>query len=176
VEKLDQEECLGIWDLRAGQESLECLEKLDDRALLDPEACLDKRAQMDQGDLQESEDHPELKVCLVWRAVREPLVLMDQMVRLDHPDQMDLLETEEYLVYLVPLAQPEQLANKDLRENEEILANQESRALRDPLGLLVLPVLLVSVANGEKKVHQANREHLGWEDVLVTRVHLVLQE
>ena len=101
---------------------------------------------------------------------------MDQMVRLDHPDQMDLLETEEYLVYLVPLAPPEQLANKDLRENEEILANQESRALRDPLGLLVLPVLLVSVANGEKKVHQANREHLGWEDVLVTRVHLVLQE
>merc|ERR1712088_199741 len=99
--------CLGIWDLRAGQESLECLEKWDDRALLDPEACLDKRAQMDQGDLQESEDHPELKVCLVWRAVREPPVLMGQMV---------------------------------------------------------LPVLLVSVANGEKKVHQANREHLGWED------------
>ena len=56
------------------------------------------------------------------------------------------------------------------------MANQESRALRDPLGLLVLPVLLVSVANGEKKVHRANREHLGWEGVLVTRVHLVLQE
>lgn len=176
MEKLDQEECLGIWDLRAGQESLECLEKLDDRALLDPEACLDKRAQMDQGDLQESEDHPELKVCLVWRAVREPLVLMDQMVQLDHLVRTDLQETEEYLVYLVPLAQLERLANKDLREKEEILANQESRALRDPLGLLVLPVLLVSVANGERKVHQANREHLGWEDVLVTRVHLVLQE
>lgn len=176
MEKLDQEECLGIWDLRAGQESLECLEKLDDRALLDPEACLDKRAQMDQGDLQESEDHPELKVCLVWRAVREPLVLMDQMVRLDHLVRTDLQETEEYLVFQVLLAQLERLANKDLRENEEILANQESRALRDPLGLLVLPVLLVSVANGEKKVHQANREHLGWEDVLVTRVHLVLQE
>ena len=146
------------------------------RALLEPLACPDKRAQMDQGDPQAKEDHQELKVCQAWRVAREPLVLMDQMVRLDHPDQMDLLETEEYLVYLVPLAQLEQLANKDLRENEEILANQESRALRDPLGLLVLPVLLVSVANGEKKVHQANREHQGWEDVLVTRVHLVLQE
>ena len=147
-----------------------------DRDSLDPLGCLVKRAQMDQEGPQAKEDHRELKECQAWKAVREPLVLMDQMVRLDHPDQMDLLETEEYLVYLVPLAQLEQLANKDLRENEEILANQESRALRDPLGLLVLPVLLVSVANGERKVHQANREHLGWEDVLVTRVHLVLQE
>ena len=137
MEKLDQEECLGIWDLQAGQESLECLEKWDDRALLDPEACLDKRAQMDQGDLQESEDHPELKVCLVWRAVREPLVLMDQTDRLDHLDLMDLLETEGFLVYQVLLAQLDPQGSKDLKEKGETLASQESKALRDHLGLLV---------------------------------------
>merc|ERR1719295_440410 len=127
---------------------------------------------MDQEDPQAKEDHREHKACQAWKAVREPPVLMDQMDRLDHLDQMDLLGIEEFLVYQAPLAQLEPQANKDLREKGEILASQESKALRDHLGLLVLLVLLVREVSGVRRVHQESRELQGWAVDLVTRVHL----
>ena len=176
MEKLDQEECLEIWDHLVGLENLECLVKLADRDSLEPQGCLVKRAQMDQEDPQAKEDHREHKACQAWKAVREPPVLMDQMDRLDHLDLMDLLGIEEFLVYQAPLAQLEQQANKDHREKGEILASQESKALRDHLGLLVLLVLLVREVSGVRRVHQESRELQGWAVDLVTRVHLVQQE
>lgn len=176
MEKLDQEECLEIWDHLVGLENLECLVKLADRDSLEPQGCLVKRAQMDQEDPQAKEDHREHKACQAWKAVREPPVLMDQMDRLDHLDLMDLLGIEEFLVYQAPLAQLEPQANKDHREKGEILASQESKALRDHLGLLVLLVLLVREVSGVRRVHQESRELQGWAVDLVTRVHLVQQE
>jgi len=150
--------------------------KLADRDSLDPLGCLVKRAQMDQEDPQAKEDHRERKACQAWKAVREPLVLMDQMDRLDHLDLMDLLGIEEFLVYQALLAQLEPQANKDHKEKGEILASQESKALRDHLGLLVLLGLLVSEASGVRKVHQESRELQEWAVDLVTRVHPVQQE
>jgi len=176
VEKLDQEECLEIWDHLVGLENLECLVKLADRDSLEPQGCLVKRAQMDQEDPQAKEDHREHKACQAWKAVREPPVLMDQMDRLDHLDLMDLLGIEEFLVYQVLLDQLEPQANKDLKEKGEISASPESKALRDHLGLLVLPVLLESEVSGVRRVLQENRELQGWVVDLVTRVHLVQQE
>jgi len=101
---------------------------------------------------------------------------MDLMDRLDHLDQMDLLGIEEFLVYQVLLAQLELQANKDHKEKGEILASQESRALRDHLGLLVLLGLLEREVSGVRRVHQESRELQGWAVDLVTRVHLVQQE
>jgi len=150
--------------------------KLVARALLEPLACPDKRAQMDQGDPQAKEDHQELKVCQAWRAAREPLVLMDQMDLLDHLDLVGLLGIEEFLVFQALLAQLERQANKDHKEKGEILASQESKALRDHLGLLVLLGLLVSVVSEVRRVHQESRELQGWAAGLVTRVHLEQQE
>jgi len=149
---------------------------LADRDSLDPLGCLVKRAQMDQEGPQAKEDHRELKACQAWKAVREPLVLMDQMDRLDHLDQMDLLGIEEFLVYQALLAQLVPQANKDHKENGEILASQESKALRDHLGLLVLLGPLVSEASGVRRVRQESRELQEWVVDLVTRVHPVQQE
>ena len=131
---------------------------------------------MDQGDPQAKEDHQELKVCQAWRAAREPLVLMDQTDRLDHLDLVGLLGIEEFLVYQALLAQLEPQANKDHKEKGEILASQESKALRDHLGLLVLLGLLVSVVSEVRRVHQESRELQEWAVDLVTRVHPVQQE
>ena len=156
--------------------SLVCLVKLADRALLDLEVCLDKRALMDQGDLRAKEDHQDLKACQAWKAVREPQVLMDQTDRLDHLDLMDLLETEGFLVYQVLLAQLDPQGSKDLKEKGETLASQESKVLRDHPDLLVLLGLLVSEVSGARRVHQESKELLAWEVGLVTRVHLVQQE
>jgi hypothetical protein len=150
--------------------------KLADRALLERPGCPVKRAQMDQEDPQAKEDHRDLKACQAWKAVREPLVLMDQMDRLDHPDLMDLLGIEEFLVYQALLAQLEPQANKEHKEKGEILASQESKALRDHLGLLVLPGLLESEVRGVRRVHQESRELQGWAVDLVTRVRLVQRE
>jgi len=150
--------------------------KLADRDSLDPLGCLVKRAQMDQEDPQAKEDHRELKECQAWKAVREPLVLMDQMDRLDHLDLMDLLGIEEFQVYQALLAQLEPQANKGHKEKGEILASQESKALRVHLGLSVLLGLLVSEASGVRRVHQESRELQGWAVDLVTRVHPVQQE
>jgi len=150
--------------------------KLVARALLEPLACPDKKAPMDQGDPQAKEDHQELKVCQAWRAAREPLVLMDQTDRLDHLDLAGLLGIEEFLVFQALLAQLEQQANKDHKEKGEILASQESKAPRDHLGLLVLLGLLVSVVSEVRRVHQESRELPGWVAGLVIRVHLEQQE
>jgi len=150
--------------------------KLADRDLLERPGCPVKRALMDQEDPQAKEDHRDLKACQAWKAVREPLVLMDQMDLLDHLDLMDLLGIEEFLVYQVLLAQLELQANKDHKEKGEILASQESRALRDHLGLLVLLGLLEREVSGVRRVHQESRELQGWAVDLVTRVHLVQQE
>ena len=150
--------------------------KLVARALLEPLACLGKRAQMDQGDPQAKEDHQELKACQAWRAERDPLVLMDQMDRLDQMDLVGLLGIEEFLVFQALPAQLEQQANKDHKEKGEILASQESKALKDHLGLLVLLGLLVSVVSEVRRVHQESRELQGWAAGPVTRVHLEQQE
>lgn len=176
MEKLDQEECLEIWDHLVGLENLECLVKLADRALLDPLGCPVKRVQMDQEDPQAKEDHRDLKACQAWKAEREPLVLTDQMDRPDHLDPVDLLGIEEFLVYQALLAQQDPQANKDHKEKGEILASLESKALRDLLDLLVLLGLLVSEASGVRRVHQESRELQGWAVDLVTRVHRVQQE
>ena len=176
MEKLDQEECLEIWGHLVDLENLECLVKLADRALLERPGCPVKRAQMDQEDPQAKEDHRELKACQAWKAVRDPLVLMDQMDRLDHLDLMGLLGIEEFRVYQALLVQLEPQANKDHKEKGEILASQESKALRDHLGLLVLPGLLESEVSGVRRVHQESRELQGWAVDLVTRVHLVQRE
>jgi hypothetical protein len=131
---------------------------------------------MDQEDPQAKEGHRDLKECQAWKAVREPLVLMDQMDRLDHLDLMDLLGIEEFLVYQALLVQLEPQANKDLKEKGEILASQESKGLRDHLGLLVLPGLLESEVSGVRRVHQESRELQGWAVDLATRVHPVQRE
>lgn len=150
--------------------------RLADRALLERPGCPVKRAQMDQEDLQAKEDHRELKACQAWKAVREPLVLMDQMDLLDHLDLMDLLGIEEFLVYQALLARLELQANKDRKEKGETLASQESKALRDHLGLLVLLGLLESEVSGVRRDHQESRELQGWAVDLVTRVPLVQRE
>ena len=87
---------------------------------------------------------------------------------------LDLLVTEELLVYLGLLGQLVQEELLDLKENEVILVALEKK---DQLVLLVCLVHLVHLVQEEnevKKVHLENLEHLVLEDDLEIKVRLVL--
>lgn len=112
--------------------------------------------------LQETEELQEVRECLGWKDLREPQELMDLLVLQVLLGLLVPLEIEEVLVCLVPLVLLVHVASLEHRENGEILANQERKAL---LVLLEYRVHLDQLVVGDREVRK---------DLLVKWVFLVL--
>ena len=157
---MDQEESLGWLDLLVDLENLECLEKQEDKDLLELLVCPDRRDLTDPEVLLETEDPLDRLECLVLRDRKEPLDLMVRLVQLVHqvltvlqeiegsldcPDQLVLLGREGLLdhrereVMLVQLARRDPLVHLVLRVHPAHWVLEVSEEKRDLLVKLVLP-------------------------------------
>merc|ERR1712106_642966 len=84
----------------------------------------------------------------------------DLLERLDHLDRVELLETEVYQDFQVPLDLEVNLVHLDPKEREEILVNPGRKDLLDLQGLKDPQVPLEPLDNEERRVHLANKELL----------------
>merc|ERR1712106_668154 len=84
----------------------------------------------------------------------------DLLELLDHLDRVELLETEVYQDFQVPLDLEVNLVHLDPKEREEILVNPGRKDLLDLQGLKDPQVPLEPLDNEERRVHLANKELL----------------